>query len=404
MTELTVLLYGTKVGVLHGENRTFDFHPTAEAIERFGPGSTQLSLALPLSVQQPRHLAKRRRNWFRELLPEGDFRTYLSNQAGLIQADTLGLLARYGRDVAGAVEILTEDQSPTETPALSPIDESTIRKYLTNPLLAPLGNRPPGGKTSLAGVQPKVLLTRKKGRWHTAAGGAPSSHIVKPELPAPRHSAIYDEEYGLRLARRIGLLRYETSLHTFDSLGALVIERYDREELTRVHQEDFSQILGASGVEKYQEYGGRVSLARVAEAVIRHLPPHELAHLATLVSFSVAIGNLDLHTKNISVLHPQDLPARLAPAYDCQPHAHRDDTDGRMALSVGGEYRWKAITRQHLEAEFRSWGLRSPGTLIDEVADGLQAAVSEEAPDNRADPRILPMVHSGIEKLRGHDA
>ena len=46
-----------------------------------------------------------------------------------------------------------------------------------------------------------------------------------------------------------------------------MIERYDRSPHApqgRIHQEDFNQVLGASGNQKYQKYGGKVSLERIA--------------------------------------------------------------------------------------------------------------------------------------------
>lgn len=68
---LAVELHGTRVGTIDGDARTFDFVPSPEAIERFGANSTILSVAIPLAPRQRRDHARRRRNWFAELLPEG---------------------------------------------------------------------------------------------------------------------------------------------------------------------------------------------------------------------------------------------------------------------------------------------------------------------------------------------
>ena len=401
MPNLSVFLYGSLVGHLVGDNRTFDFTPTAEAIRRFGVGSTMLSLAIPLSTNPPRHLAKRRRNWFSELLPEGNLREYMATQARIAPSDTLGLLGHYGRDVAGAVEIVDElvDYS-THPPALHPVDDATIRRYLVDPLQAPLGNLPQLGKASLAGVQPKMLLTQTLNGWAMPEAGAWSTHILKPALPDPRSTSIFDEEYGLRLGRRIGLVTYSSSLTDFDSLPTLVIERYDRDTQGRIHQEDFSQILGASGIEKYQEYGGVVSLKRMAQTLTEKGTTQMVHDLAKQVTFAVAIGNLDLHSKNISVLHPPSTPPSLAPVYDAHPLAHRGDTDGRVAMSVAGEYRWEALTRTHLETEFLSWDLRQPGEDIDSVLDAVAWAVESEEPDPRSHTNLLPTLQDSIQRLR----
>jgi serine/threonine-protein kinase HipA len=401
MPDLAVFLYGSLVGHLRGENRTFDFTPSTEAIERFGPGSTLLSLAIPLTQNPPRHLAKRRRNWFRELLPEGNLLEYMASRARLAPSDTLGLLGRFGRDVAGAVEILDPTANTgTEQPVHYPVDNAAIREYLENPLRAPLGNLPDIGKASLAGVQPKMLLTRTDTGWGMPSAGAWSTHILKPSLPEPRETSIFDEEFGLRLARQVGLASYSSSLTEFDSLPTLVIERYDRDPQGRIHQEDVSQILGASGIEKYQEYGGVVSLKRVAATLTEKGNADMVLHLARQVTCAMAIGNLDLHAKNISVLHPLSSPPVLAPAYDCHPLAHRGDTDGRVAMSIAGEYRWEAITARHLDEEFRFWGIRQPRPLIEGVLDALGVALGNESPDPRAHPDLFPTLTDAVSRLR----
>ena len=110
---LAVELSGTVVGTLTGDVRSFDFIPSAAGIERFGTNSTALSVTLPLTPTQRKDLAGRRRNWFSELLPEGDQYDFMLAQGGLRRGDTLGFLARYGRDVAGALQLWDVDD-PTE--------------------------------------------------------------------------------------------------------------------------------------------------------------------------------------------------------------------------------------------------------------------------------------------------
>ncbi|MCL2422940.1 MAG: HipA N-terminal domain-containing protein, partial [Micrococcales bacterium] len=68
---LTVELYDTTVGTFTESSRSFDFVPSAAAIERFGTASPVLSVTIPLVVKPRRDHAARRRSWFTELLPEG---------------------------------------------------------------------------------------------------------------------------------------------------------------------------------------------------------------------------------------------------------------------------------------------------------------------------------------------
>jgi serine/threonine-protein kinase HipA len=155
---------------------------------------------------------------------------------------------------------------------LRDVNAAEVRALLENPIASPLANAPGLGRSSLGGVQPKIVLTRTDRGWAQALGGYPTTHIFKPQLAGEMATVISDEEYGSRIARRLELAEFATSIEEFDGLKALVIERYDRRGLERIHQEDFSQALGASRNEKYQEIGGVVSLQRVAETLTKHTP------------------------------------------------------------------------------------------------------------------------------------
>lgn len=166
----------------------------------------------------------------------------------------------------------------------------------------------------------------------------------------------------------------------------MVIERYDRSPDApegRVHQEDFNQVLGAAGNQKYQKYGGKVSLARIARVFSEAGDRDSLERLFKLVTISVAVGNLDLHAKNISLLHAPDGTMTLSPAYDIVPQAHQPN-DGEVGLAVGGEYRHAAITRTHLVVEGRAWGLTEAADLAEETLAAVLALAGTEPPDKRA--------------------
>ena len=396
---LAVELYGTVVGRLEGDARTFDFSPTEEGIERFGANSQVLSVAIPLTPAQRRDRVARRRNWFAELLPEGDQYDYLLAQGGLRRDDTPAFLARYGRDVAGALQIWDLDD-PTEpkTPTTRTVTGAEIRALLEDPIGSPLANDPQLGKSSLGGVQPKIVLVRTPSGWAQALGGYPTTHILKPRLGGDKATVIYDEEYGSRLARRLGLADFATSIEQFVGLPTLVIERYDRIGGERVHQEDFSQVLGAGGNQKYQEIGGVVSLRRVADALKTHASEADLRRLARMVVFAAGIGNLDLHTKNLGLLHLADGEVTIAPAYDVVPQAHLPN-DGRMALAVNGKYRHGDITGEDLAAEFASWGLRRAPATVDATLEELRAAVLSEIPLDGAFPALQEQILGFIDQL-----
>lgn len=387
MADLVVELYGTRLGVLTGTWRTFDFLSDAAAVARFGLNSPVLSVAIPLTLAVTRSRKARRQNFFRELLPEGRMLARLAQQAYLIDQDVIGLLRAYGRDVAGALQIWDPDiPGEPKQPALEPLSVSGVASMLEHVQDNPLGNKPSGGgKTSLAGVQDKIVLARTGNDWNRVIDGWPSTHILKPES-RDYPTAIYDEEYGSRFARATGLASFPTRIEEFAGVPAVVIERYDRSPDApqgRIHQEDFNQILGATGNEKYQKYGGKVSLARIARVLSATGDTDSLERLFRLVVVSVAVGNLDMHAKNISLLHRPDGSTTLSPAYDIQPQAHQPN-DGEVALAINGEYRHATLTREHLIAEGRSWGLAKAPDLAEETLATVLHVASTEFPHKHA--------------------
>ncbi|HEX3516674.1 MAG TPA: HipA domain-containing protein, partial [Trebonia sp.] len=312
--------------------------------------------------------------------------TRLAQQSGVAEQDVVGLLRAYGRDVAGALQIWDPDvPGEPKQPALEPLSSAGVAGMLEHVQDNPLGNRPVGGKTSLAGVQDKIVLARVGSGWNRVIDGWPSTHILKPES-RDYPTSIYDEEFGARFARAAGLTFFPTWIEEFEGVPALVIERYDRSPDApqgRIHQEDFNQVLGATGNQKYQKYGGKVSLERVARVISALGDSDSLDRLFKLVVVSAAVGNLDMHAKNISLLHLPDGSMTLSPAYDVVPQAHQPN-DGEVALAVGGEYRHAAITIGHLVAEGRAWGLATAADLAEEALAVVLRLASMETPHNRA--------------------
>lgn len=382
MPELAVELYGQEVGRLVGADwRRFDFETAGTAIERFGLGSMLLSTSVPLVPFGNRSHVARRRNFFAELLPEGDLLADLAAQARLPEYDVLGLLAHYGRDVAGALQVY-DPAAPGEprTPFTSPIDGAGIGRLLQSPAALPLGNDRATGKTSLNGVQPKVVLARIDDGWHRVHDGFPSTHILKPEV-ARYPTMIFDEEYGARIARELGLIEYDTWIEGFGDIRALVIERYDRATdapTGRVHQEDMCQALGIPRTQKYQEQGGTATLDRIHALVRSRTDRASVEQLARMVVLAVAIGNVDLHAKNLALLHPFDASATLAPAYDTVPLRHQP-SDGRMAFAVNGIYRHADLTIDDLETHLSAWA-PGAGALVRPTLEQIAVVVESEAP------------------------
>lgn len=381
MPDLVVTLYGTHVGNLEEHREGFDFIASETGIERFGLQSTILSFAIPLDpTPRPRQRAVRR-NFFDELLPEGRARTRLAGNARIPADYTVGMLARYGRDVAGALKIW-DPNAPGEprTPSLVAADESRVADLIAEVRTAPIGNDSVRRLSSLAGVQDKFVLVRTSTGWAEPLDGYPSTHIVKPVVPE-RPSLIFDEEYGARIARRLGLATFETQLETFAGRTALVVQRYDRDPAApdgRLHQEDFNQALGFSGDAKYEE-NGHPGLATIARLLRDYVGGDSRQRLLQYATLSIAVGNLDMHAKNLSVLHRPDGSAALAPMYDVVPQLHLVE-DHNFAFSINGKFSHSEITLEDLAAEGRSWGLRAPERIVEATVEAIRAAVDVEQP------------------------
>lgn len=390
MPELAVELYGTPLGTLTGDWRSFDFAAHDQAVRTWGLDSAILSVAAPLALRSPRANKARRQNVFHELLPEGRMLARLANHAGVQPYDTIGMLARYGRDIAGALTIWdrTAPGEPRE-PRLEPLDDAGVARMLADVAEQPLGNDRRRGRTSLAGVQDKIVLARAGGTWSQVLDGYPSTHILKP-ASADYPALIFDEEYGSRLAAAVSLARHATRVEAFAGVRALVIERFDRAADApggRLHQEDFNQALGARGDQKYQSIGGVVTLGRIAGVLAAHASPGDRERLLQMVTLAVAVGNLDCHAKNLGMLHFPDGRIELAPAYDVVPQAY-GVSDGLMALAVDGVYVHAAITRENLVNEGRSWGMSNAERVVTSLLEALAAAVDIHEPLADATPGL----------------
>ncbi|MBU1249556.1 MAG: HipA domain-containing protein [Actinobacteria bacterium] len=400
MGDLRVELYGTHVGDLFEKANTFDFRVADAGIERFGIGSTVLSYAVPLVRTARRNDAPLRRNFFDEVLPEGRARKRLAGNAAIASDYTVGMLRRYGRDVAGALQVW-DPTAPGEpkSPVASPVDDAGIRRILVEVASTPIGNTTAARKSSLAGVQDKIVLAKTDDGWAEPLDGFPSTHIIKPVVPT-LPTMIFDEEYGARIARHLGLTTYGTELVNFAGATALVIERYDRSPDTadgRIHQEDFNQALGFGGDGKYEVHG-HIGIAAIAELLRRQIGNDATAELLRLTTLSVAVGNLDMHAKNVSVLHLPDGTARLAPAYDIVPQRHHTGFDDDFAFRINGIFEHDRIALTDLIAEGEKWKVPDAEQIVRDTVESIAEFVATQRPD----PGAHHSLAEDIQRMCGH--
>ncbi len=128
-------------------------------------------------------------------------------------------------------------------------------------------------------------------------GQSASTHILKFANDDDR-GLVENEHFMLELARTVGL----DVARSYAFGQALLVERYDRVDGRRLHQEDFCQATGNPPSKKYKADDGP-SLIDVPRARQRlHRPREDLISLVKWHAFNVATGNNDGHARNLSLL------------------------------------------------------------------------------------------------------
>lgn len=329
-----------------------------ESLDRWPLNSPIISCGLPLGERAQDALP-----FCKGLLPEGNALQTLAERAGLATNQTFDLLARYGRDVAGALVIAEEEPEAREFDVES-LNPKGIEAAVEDLDEHPLGSHD-DSELSLAGLQDKLLLVDLgEEKWGRPLHGRPSTHILKVDDPA-RPGLIEAEAQCLALAKAAGLTNIEVQLETFGETRCLIVSRFDRvagsEPLRRVHQEDLCQALaidpdGQERRAKY-EYRGGPRLRQAAELLDTHArdPAAQLDRLVEVVTFTVLIGNADAHGKNLALLHPEPEYVALAPLYDTVPTALWPKLRTDAAMSIGAQVSLPDVGLADILREARIW-------------------------------------------------
>ena len=276
------------------------------------PGAPSIARRLP--ARELAYGGEECRAFIANLLPEGDWRGILCRRLALPVSEDFGLLRQLGHDCAGAVWFEEPGAEPSGG-QYSPIDEGELRRWLKDPLQRPSPEDAPGLRRALAGAQDKLILHVADGEAYLCERGAPSTVILKPDIVGGFNGVeltALNELFCLQLARAVGL----RAPHSFWFAGAYAVQRFDRaldgSRLTRIHQEDFAQLLGVLPADKYE-----VGWPDCFALVDQHLQNAEAARqeLVERLLFNLLVGNADAHCKNFALLFEPG-GATLAPVYD----------------------------------------------------------------------------------------
>lgn len=349
------------------------------AAEWIADGGGAISQSLPLATREFAPEQGVAHRFFANLLPEAAVREHLVRDLKLPNTD-FDLLRAIGGECAGALSILGTAQRPSETRRYHPLTEEELGDLAARRGLSyatwRADERP---RLSLAGAQDKCPVLLRDDRYFLPLCEAPSSHLLKFEVPAYRNVPAY-ETFTTLLAASIGLPVVEITLRAIGQLPFVQITRYDRVydargEIQRLHQEDFCQALGYGHERKYQEHGGP-SFAQCFRLVqeASSEPAIDAQHLLRWQIFNVLAGNSDGHGKNLSLLHRPDGRLRLAPFYDLVCTRAIERIDHHLALDVGGERDPRVITGAHWVALAHQCDLRPAflSQLVREIASDLQ--------------------------------
>jgi serine/threonine-protein kinase HipA len=331
---------------------------TEAGLAKASLNSPLLSCSLPLAAR-PQDASP----FCRGLLPEGQALQALAARAGVAVNATFELLARYGRDVAGALVISAEEPAPQNFGAES-YSSTELAAAVEELDEYPLGVHD-DSELSLAGLQDKLLLVRlEDGTWARPLGGRPSTHILK--VDDDRYPGLITAEaHCLALARAMGLTSVDCELIELSGRSCMIVSRFDREMspegVRRIHQEDLCQALGidpdgARGRAKYED-GGGPSLRQLARLLDGYAtaPQEQLDRLVAAITFTVAIGNADAHGKNLALLHPTPEAVALAPLYDTVPTALWPKLRSQAAMAIGGQIELADVSLADICREARSW-------------------------------------------------
>lgn len=372
--------------------------PTAAgAVLRYEPAWQSDPAAVPLSLTMPlgeaEHSPDTVTPWLMNLLPEGEPLRAMTRAVGVARDDILGLIAETGRDLAGAFTVgrTRPHEAPGFTPIASPADlERIIEELPSKPFL--VGED--GVSMSLAGAQDKLPLAVRDGELAIPTGGAASTHILKPDnLRLP--GSVQNEALCMVLARRCGLTVAEVTTGRAGARAYLLVTRYDRQArgqgTARLHQEDLCQALGRPPAAKYQHNQSGApgpSLADMFGLVRAHMTARDINRLLDAVIFNIAIGNVDSHAKNYSILLGAGGSTELAPLYDLMSGLDWPNITENHAQDIGGQRRGRHVYGRHWRRMAGEAGLSAPGTVrrVRQVVERLLKELPGAAEDVAAMP------------------
>lgn len=239
--------------------------------------------------------------FFDNLVAEGWLAETQTRLLGKRQASRFELLLAFGQDCAGAVSVVDPERVSLTDALLEDTDQKAFAVLASH--------------ASLSGVQPKLAVVEKAGQFYPARAQELSTHIAK--FPSAGHPDLLENEYLATQAIQALLPKeFVVTMRLGQVEGqqeqALLIKRFDRQGDTRVHFEEYAQLLGISAESKYE--GAYQDLSHFIHTTPGCLPTENYRLYLRIVA-GILLGNTDMHLKNFAMMHTSE-GLRLAPIYD----------------------------------------------------------------------------------------
>ena len=374
------------------------------------PKTPALSFSLPKQAEPFKRSAVQA--FFGGILPEEGQRTAIARALGVSADNEFRLLEYLGGEVAGALTLLPEGETPASPSDAAPklLNDDALVQLLDHLPLRPMLAGEDGLRLSLAGAQSKLPVLLIDGQIALPAPGQPTSHILKP--PISRFEGTTENEYFcMSLAGAIGLEVAAVEMRDVADRSFLLITRYDRAvgaggSVTRLHQEDFAQALGIPSQRKYASEGGPIfpdCFALLRRAATR--PAREILKLLDAAIFNLIIGNADAHAKNFSLLHSGRV-ITLAPLYDLLSTVIYPNLHVKLAMKIGGKAVLEDIEPRHWERFAADAQLGAPfvrariGQLCNAVIAAIDGEFARALPPDADFTTVKALVRARAETLK----
>jgi serine/threonine-protein kinase HipA len=330
-----------------------------------------LAPALPLtppSNQTPDQHSAAVRQFFQNLLPEGQALEDAASTNGITVGNVTGLLLALGKETAGALRVTPADASaPSATMPPRPLSRAELSDRIQRRPEQPFSVWDGKVRLSIAGYQDKLAVYEEGGDWFLVESPElASTRILKPEPLNPRLAGMTTNEMMcMLLAQLAGVPAANVSLEHVPQ-PVLVIERFDRRRqpqaggphIERVHCIDGCQALGLPVEFKYERpYGNQKEVRDIRDGsslrrffALLDAKDKVVAPAASRLQFlrwvilQVLIGNTDAHAKNVSFFSDHQ-GLRLAPAYDLVSTLAfgAANLDHMLAMAIGDNFDIRSI-------------------------------------------------------------